>query len=1155
MSKLRNIPFIRILLTLSAAWCLFLRPAFGQTGQITGRVTDSGGGVVPNATVKIAAEATGVSRTLETNGEGFYTAPSLLPGTYTVSVEHAGFRPEIRKGLQLQVNQDLRLDFSVQVGSVNQEVLVTAEAPVLDTESHAVGQVVQSKQIVGLPLLGRNAYSLGALVPGVRTSRGMNDLPVDIISTASVSINGAPANTNEFLLDGAPNTAPTQNQPIVYPNPDSVQEFKVDTSSFSAEYGRAAGGIFNVVTKSGTNDFHFTLYEFLRNDKLNSSNWFANLARQKQPPLKFNQFGGVLGGPVIRNRTFFFLSTELVRFIQGVTYTATVPTAAQLAGNFSRDVNASGQQVTIYDPFSTVRNPNGSGFVRTAFPGNIIPANRLNPVTAKLASFFPAANSAGIGITGQSNYTKVTSNNIAKNTFSARLDHNFTDATRAFVRYSYDDSPYTRASPYGLNNPGSPGFGPQDFERQNIVAEGDHVFSPSLVGTLRVSFSRLANVRGPVSQGFDINQLGFPSGLSALIGAPAAFPVINITGYGVSSSVPNSAWTSALGETGLIVMGMNNYALQAGLSKSLSAHTLKMGGEVRIIRFNTLQTSDDSTNFSFTSGFTQGPNAAQTSLTAGDALASFLIGTPASGSVTPSPAVALQSVYSAGYLQDDWKVRNNFTLNLGLRYELETPRTERYNQLTNFDNNLAPAVNPAGLNLHGVLTFAGVNGNPRRQAKLDANNFAPRIGFAWHVTPKTVVRAGGGIFYGSLWGIGGNPNNYGISGFTAATNMVSSLDGVTPASTLSNPYPNGLTVVNTGTLGVGTLLGQSVSFYDRNTVTGYAQQFTADIQRELPHGWLLDVGLVGLHGLKFPANRTLNQLPDSALAVGDALRTQVPNPFYPRIPVGTLAATTVARAQLLVPYPQFTGVTAVGASWASSRYDALQVKLEKRYASGFTLLASYTYSKMFDYSTGSFSGETLGGGTIQDWNNLRAEWSPSSLDQTHRLILNTVYELPFFRRQKGVFGHVLGGWELGVLGSFYSGSPLGITSSVNGTFSQGGGQRPNWNGVNPAISNPTVTRWFNPTVFSTPPSYSFGTTPRTLNSLRSDYTRTVDLSLHKNTHITERLLLQIRGEAFNLANTPVFSPPNTSYGSTSFATVSSQSNQPRIVQVAMKLIF
>ena len=387
----------------------------------------------------------------------------------------------------------------------------------------------------------------------------------------------------------------------------------MDTSSFSAEYGRAAGGIFNVVTKSGTNDLHFTVYEFLRNDKLNSSNWFANLAGQKQPPLKFNQFGGVLGGPVVRNRTFFFLSTELVRFIQGVTYTATVPSAAQLGGNFSRDLNSAGQQVTVYDPFSTVRNPSGTGFVRSPFAGNIIPANRLNPVALKLASFFPTANSAGIGVTGQNNYTNVTSNNIQKNTYSVRLDHNFTDATRAFVRYSYDDSPYARASPYGPNNPGSPGFGPQDFSRQNVVAEGDHVFSPSLVGSLRASFSRLGNIRGPISQGFDIAQLGFPSGLAGLVGAPAAFPVINITGYGVNSSVSNSAWTSALGETGLIVQGMNNYALQASLSKSLGAHTLKMGGEVRIIRFNTLQSADDSNNFSFTSGFTQGPNAAQTS--------------------------------------------------------------------------------------------------------------------------------------------------------------------------------------------------------------------------------------------------------------------------------------------------------------------------------------------------------------------------------------------------------------------------------------------------------------------------------------------------------------------------------------------------------------
>jgi len=319
--------------------------------------------------------------------------------------------------------------------------------------------------------------------------------------------------------------------------------------------------------------------------------------------------------------------------------------------------------------------------------------------------------------------------------------------------------------------------------------------------------------------------------------------------------------------------------------------------------------------------------------------------------------------------------------------------------------------------------------------------------------------------------------------------------------------------------------------------------------------WLLDVGYVGTHNLKLPANQTLSQLPDSALALGDGLRTQIANPFSSQIAVGPLAAKTVSRAQLLLPYPQFTGVTSVGANWAASRYNALQVKLEKRFSKGFTILASYSWSKMMDQSTGSFSGETLGGGAIQNYNNLRAEWSPSQLDQTHRLIVNTVVELPFFRGQKGLAGHVLGGWELGILGSFYSGSPLGVTSAVNGTFSQGGGQRPNWNGLNPGIDDPTPVEWFNTAVFSTPPAYTFGNAPRSFNGARSDWTRQVDLSLHKNTHLTERLMLQIRADAFNISNTVVFSPPNTSFGSNVFGTVTSQANQPRVLQFALKLIF
>ena len=1077
-----------------------------------------------------------------------------------MNVGNAGFKPTEKTGLHLQVDQDLRLDFELQIGTVNERVVVEAQAPLLDTESHSVGQTVQGRQIINLPMLGRNAYSLGTLVPGVRISRGMNDLPVDQISTSSVSINGAPGNANEFLLDGAPNTAAAQNQPIVYPNADSVQEFRVETNNFSAEYGRAAGGVFNVVTKSGTNELHGIAYEFLRNDKLNSNDFFANRAGLLVPPFKFNQFGGVLGGPVVipklyngHDKTFFFVSAELVRFIQGVTYTATVPDPAMLTGNFSQLRNAGGQPVAIYDPATTVPAGNGR-FSRTPFAGNVIPANRIDPVSAQILKFWPAPNTAGAPFTGANNYVRTDSNNIQKNTFSARVDHNFTSNSRMFVRYSYDDTPWTRASPYGFDNAGSPGFGPQDFTRSNSVAEGDHVFSPTLIGTLRASFSRLANSRGPISSGFDISRLGLPSALAAQIGAPAAFPAIDITGYNVNSSISNNARTGTLGETGLINFGMNNYALQGSVTKTLNQHSLKAGGEFRIVQFNSLQTGDASNDFSFTSAFTQGPNPAQSSNTAGNALATFLLGIPG-GSVTPSPALAMETKYFAGYLQDDWKVSNKFTINFGIRYELETPRTERYNRLTNFDYGAVPPLSTPGLDLSGTLSFVNANGLSRYDSNVDANNIAPRFGFAWHATPKTVIRAGGGMFYGTNWGFGGQPSNFGISGFDSATTLVNSQNGVVPTVSFNNPYPTGLNQASGSSLGGATLLGQDITYFDRGNVAPYTVQWNFDVQRELPAALLLDVAYVGTRGLKFSLNRQTNQLPDADLALGDGLRTLVANPFSGQIQTGQLANPTVARAQLLRPYPQFTTITSTAAGWAASSYHALQVKIEKRYARDLTLLASYTFSKMMDMGAGTFGGETLGAGGIQNWNNLGAEFSPSTLDQTHRLVVNVVYSLPFFRKQTGFSGHLLGGWQLGVIGSFYSGSPLGISSAVNGTFAQGGGQRPNWSGMNPGKDKPTISEWFDPTVFSTPAAYSFGNAPRTFNSVRSDATRNIDLSLHKNTNLSERIAVQFRAEAFNLTNTPVFAPPNASYGSPTFGVVSSQANQPRVVQLALKLLF
>ena len=1150
--------FVSALAFLGLLLCV---PASAQTGQITGRVTDHNDAVLPNVSVDVVETSTAETRTVKTNSDGYYTVPSLSPGPYSISLESPGFKKFSRTGLQLEVGQDLRVDVTMELGNVTEQVVVTGQAPLLETETSSTGQVVSGSDVVELPLLGRDAYALGELVPGVRGSIGMNTLPVDIITTASISINGAPATENDFLLDGAPNSIAAANQPGFYPIADSVEEFRVQTNNYSAEFGRASGGIYNVVTKGGTNELHFSAYEFYRNKTLTANNWFSKAAGETAPPLTFNQYGGVLGGPIVipklydgHNKSFFFIGTEIVRYQQGNTYTATIPNVAELGGNFSGDTNSSGGAITIYNPFSTRLNSAGTGYVRDPFPGNIIPASLISPVAKAMAAYYPAPTIPNAGV-GKSNYIVTDANNIQKNQFTARMDQNFTTNTRMFVRYSYDDSPYIRPSPYGASDPGSPGYGAQDFFRQNAALQGDHVFTPTLIGTVRGSFARTTNKRAPISEGFDISSLGFPAGLAQQIGPPAAFPVVTITGYSVASSVSNETGGYTLGETGLLRGYFNNYAVQANVTKTFGAHELILGTDIRVIQANILQTGDNSNNFAFTSAFTQGPTATQASATAGDALASFLLGTPATAGVTPSPALALQTKYFSGFAQDNWKVSSRLTLNLGLRYEYETPRTERFNRLANFNYNAAVPLNAPGLNLHGALSFPGVNGQSRYQSNPYWDHVSPRVGFAWQANPNTVVRGGGGLFYSDLWGIGSSPTSFGISGFTTATSMVTSVNGVTPTNTLTNPYPTGLNQASGSSLGAATLLGQAVTFYDRAQKTPSTIQWNFGIQQLFPHSVAMEITYVGTHSLYEPINKTLDQLPDSDLALGNSLLTEVANPFYGQIQTGGLAGAMVSRESLLTPYPQFTSVTSDSADWGESRYNALEAKVEKRLSSGFNLLVAYTWSKVLDQGAGSFSGETDSSAGIQDYNNLKAELSPSTIDQTHRVVFGGLYQLPFFASKRGVNGHLLGGWEISALGTFASGSPLGISSATNTTFSLGGGQRPNWNGMNPAISHPTVSKWFNTSDFSAPPSFTFGNTPRTFNFVRSDWNRNIDLSIHKNTRITERLNLQVRGDAFNMDNTPTFQPPNTSFGSAQFGVVTAQQNSPRSIQLAVKLIY
>ena len=837
-----------------------------------------------------------------------------------------------------------------------------------------------------------------------------------------------------------------------------------------------------------------------------------------------------------------------MRFSQGMTWTASVPTPEQLAGDFSNSKTGTGQQITIYDPASTTSN--GSGvFVRTPFAGNRIPLNRFDPVAAKMATFWPAPNASG-----STNFVRTDANRIEKDTWSARIDHNFSEKNRFFGRYSYDLTPWLRSAAYGTENVASPTFGYQTFTRYNGVVEDTHVYSPTLISTIRGSWARLSNFRHSYSYGYDIGNLGFPSALARQLPF-ATFPNVTITGLTTTSSVSNVGNGATMGGADYIAFGMDTMALQGSVNKTLASLSIKTGAEVRIIRFNAQQTPDNAILYAFTPAFTQGPNPTVSSATAGVALASFLLGTPNNASVTPAPALAMQTKYYGAFIQADWKATPKLTVNMGLRYDYETPRTDRFNQLTNFDFNGVPDIQGTGLDLRGALAFVGVNGLSRYQSNPDKNNIAPRVGFAWKAADKTVIRGGIGLFYGTMTGVGGAGSNFGVSGFSAVTSMVTSLDGVTPYRYLSNPYPDGLVAATGSSLGSATLLGQAVSATDRGNYAPYSAQWNFDIQRELPKGILFDIGYAGNRGVGFQQNRELNTLPDSALALGSDLRTLVDNPFYGKISSGTLAQKKVTRAQLLRPYPQFDGITSVNNSWANSRYHALQVKVEKRYANGFSVLGAWTFSKLMDYGIGPWGGEAVGGAAFQNWNDLKSEWATSTTDQTHRLVLNAIYELPFFRSSKGILNRALGGWQVGAIASFLTGGPLGMSTASNNTFSQGGGSRPNWNGVSPTMSTPTVDAWFDASVFSNPAAYAYGNAPRTFNGTRADGATSLDMTVGKTFQLYEKLRLQFRGESFNVTNTPRFAPPNQSFGNPQFGKVTSQLNQPRVVQFGLKVLF
>ncbi len=1148
--------FKRIVVGLLAV-CLTL---IGQTitASLEGTASDPTGALIPGAKIQIRNTATGVVTNLQSGTDGRFVAVSLPAGNYSVTAEAAGFKRTERTGIVLEVNQKAVVDITLEVGAVNETVEITSQAPLLDAASSAVGQVVDNKSIVNLPMNQRNPYSLVFLTPGVTGSVNAE------FNQANISINGGRPGSNEILVDGIPSAPPLVN-PIqgytVYPSVDAVQEFRVQTDSYSAEFGRSGGGIINLIYKSGTNDLHGSVYEFLRNSKLDSNNFFSNRNGIPLSSFKRSQFGVSAGGPVEipklyhgRNKTFFFADYEGLRQRSLTTLSNTVPTALQRAGDFSQTLDAAGKPVTIYDPLTTQHS--GSGFIRQAFPGNIIPSNRFDPVGRNVMKYYPLPNGPGAANSGANNFNVAGASIYNANQFDIKVDENINDNNRFFTRYSHRklDFPAPNLLPGNL--------APYDgaLNQPQIVNNGafdyTHNLTPTFLMDFRYGFGRSLLLFTPHSDGFDPTTLGFPSYIDAN-SERLMFPGIAPSNY-LSLGASGSSFRHNAFETHNL--SMNN-------TKVLTRHVLKFGFETRLVRVNNSEAGNSVGAYNFSRGFTQGPDPNRASVDAGDAIASLLLGLGSGGTFTKCfKCVSTQSTYWAGYFGDDWKVSGKLTLNLGLRYELETPRTERYNRLNVFDPNVAsPLAGPAGLpNLQGGLVFAGVNGNSRRQFPVDANNFAPRFGFAYQATTNTVLRGGFGIFYApSLRAAGGSVGNF---GWRSDTPYIGTADGVTPLNYLSNPFPSGFAPVLGSSQGLLTGIGSSIAAsIIGDSVTPYSENWSFGVQRQLPGNVLLDASYVGSHGVHLnvtgEGDVSLNQLTAAQIALGTQLQQQVANPFYGLISISPLNAKTIPYSFLLRPYPQFTTVYDMYQTGGISNYHSLQVKVEKRFSSGLSLLASYTDAKLIDdYSIISNVGRQAG---LQDIYDRHADRGVSANDISQRFVMSYVYALPFGRGMKFGGGWnravdaVLGGWQMNGILTLQTGMPLAL-SAANTSNAGNPSERPNTNGQYAGLSGPVVDRldrYFDTSAFSQPAPFTFGNVGRTISNIRGPGTRGMDFSLFKNFKLVEKVSLQFRAEAFNLTNTPVFGFPNQAVNSAAFGTITGQANAPRQLQFALKLLF
>ncbi len=1172
MRSLRTLIAVSSILFIGSAYCM----AQESRSTIIGRVTDQTGGVIPGVKVQALNEATNTGASSITNDSGNYEIPYLLPGSYRVSAEMSGFKTSVRHHMELRVADRLTLDFGLEIGELSQEVEVKGETPLLDSASASIGIIIDEKRITELPVVGGNPFYLARLSPGALSSGGRSaGNPMDYGAGTSIIVNGTRDGSSEVTLDGSPNMS--ERRGAFSPPQDLVLEFKIHTATYDASIGHAAGAVTNVSMKSGTNKLHGTGYMF--DSRLRAVPWFTNryihdpgtgpvTDAKKDKALEgwlHQRWGATVSGPVAiphiyngQNKTFWTFGYQGLHILRNLGFTGTVPTLAERKGDFSA-LLALGAKYQIYDPATIAAAPKGR-FSRQPLTGNIIPASRLSPVAQKLVSYWPEPNVAGTA-DGRQNYYRTRDIIRDNRDFIARVDHNFSERHRIFARFNnnvYNNLAQTMPTIAVGDITDQTGYG--------AVFDDVYVFNPRLLLNLRYGITYQNPVVSRVSQGFDLTTLGLPSSLMDEIRGKndpvgLAFPEVVVDGTGGYTSLSTgggNARTTAY------------HTFGGTLTELTGAHSLRFGAEYRLMRENGFSYGNVAPRFEFSTNWTRGPLDNSPAAPLGQGLASLMMGYPTGGRINTNASRAEQSTFTSVFVHDDWKVTPRLTINIGLRYEYESPSTERFNRsIRSFDFNTASPISAAALTNYqkapiaevpvssfrtvGGLLFAGTGGQPRGLWNADNNNFAPRIGLAYKLTEKTILRAGYGIFYDVL-GVDQTDVNQG--GFNQPTTLIPSLDnGLTWKATLSNPFPDGIRVPTGAAGGLATFLGQAPSFFYEEVLNPYMQRWSFSVQRELPARMVIEASYVGNRGTKLPVTRELNAVPAQYLSTSPSrdqnvinfLGEQVANPFYgiPEFAGTTLGNKNVARSQLLRPYPQFTGLS-VTLPIGYSYYHSLQVAAEKRFAKGISFQSSWTFSKFIESTTYLNESDPLPERVISD------------LDFTHRFVISTIYELPFGRGQAlfgnagGVVNYLIGGWQLQGHYEGQTGDALGFGNAILiGDLAD----------IPLPLGERTAERWFNTDgVFEADSAKALASNIRTLptrfNKIRGDGINNFDMSLFKNFRISETFKGQFRLETFNTFNHVQFDVPNTTPTSTAFGTITGEKGHgQRQLTFGLKLIF